>query len=358
MAFGSVHGRRVQLRLPLSPVRAEMALKALEDWRQPADAQRVRSWFAIANEAAGPTQVNIFDEISWWGVSAQEFCDQIAAIDGDLEVHINSPGGDAFDGITVFNALAGRKGAVTTVVDGLAASAASVIAMAGSERVMAPGSMMMIHDALAMCIGNAADMRETAQLLDKVSDSIASVYAARAGKTGPEWRSAMAGDAWYSAQEAVDAGLAHRLSGDQATASAWSDRSVFANWHGLAEDPHAGISNAAADESSWDGPAAMSWASSQDDPEAAFRAICAGEKTTGEPDTQDHWALPHHKHAGDPPNRKGVSSALGYLGATKDLKSEAAARSHLEAHQKAMGGDGDADDKADWLTALMEGTLL
>ena len=110
-----------------------------------------------------------------------------------------------------------------------------------------------------------------------------------------------------------------------------------------AQDRAPAVASAAADESAWDGPAAMSWASSQDDPEAAFRAICAGEKTTGEPDTQAHWALPHHKHSGDPPNRKGVSSALGRLDQTDDLASKSAAQAHLEAHQRAMG-DGGTDD--------------
>ncbi len=177
--LATLQGGRFPLRLPLSPFKAQRALKALEEWREPpAESSREQRWYKIGNAAAsGPTQVNIFDEISWWGISAQEFCDELAGIEGDLEVHINSPGGDAFDGITIYNALASR-GNVTTVVDGLAASAASVIAMAGTERVMSPGSMMMIHDALALCIGNAADMRDTAVLLDKVSDNIASVYAA------------------------------------------------------------------------------------------------------------------------------------------------------------------------------------
>jgi ATP-dependent Clp endopeptidase proteolytic subunit ClpP len=233
-------GRRAQLRLPLSPVKAEMALKALENWREPADEAREKSWYRIGNSADGPTQVNIFDEISWWGISAEMFAADLADIKGDVEVHINSPGGDAFDGITIYNLLAAREGGVTTVVDGLAASAASVIFMAGKERSVSPGSMVMIHDALALCVGNAADMRETAQLLDKVSDNIADVYAAHAGKSAAEWRAAMVAESWYTAQEAVTAGLAHKLTarpgdaaGSEPDAASAFDRSIFASWHGM-----------------------------------------------------------------------------------------------------------------------------
>jgi ATP-dependent protease ClpP protease subunit len=235
MNFRLATGRHQQLRLPLSPFKAERALKALESWRETPEKDQERRWYKIGNQAGdAPTQVNIFDEISWWGISAQEFVDELAGISGAIEVHINSPGGDAFDGITIYNALAAR-GDVVTVVDGLAASAASVIAMAGQQRIMSPGSMMMIHDALALCIGNAADMRETAQLLDKVSDNIASVYAAHAGKTAAEWRAAMVAEGWYTAQEAVDSGLAHKLAardgGDPEAQAHW-DRSVFAAWTG------------------------------------------------------------------------------------------------------------------------------
>lgn len=263
--IAALQGGRSQLRLPLSPLKAEMALKALESWREPeAEAARPKHWYSIGNAASGPTQVNIFDEISWWGISADQFAADLAQVKGDVEVHINSPGGDAFDGITIYNVLAAREGNVTTVVDGLAASAASVIFMAGKERSVSPGGMVMIHDALALCVGNAADMRDTAQLLDKVSDNIADVYAAHAGKTAAEWRAAMVAEGWYTAAEAVTAGLAHKLTarpgdaaGDEQDAAAAFDRSVFKDWHGPAaapaapepprnpEDPLAGMAPAA-----------------------------------------------------------------------------------------------------------------
>jgi ATP-dependent protease ClpP protease subunit len=331
--WANLQSGRSPVRLPLSPQKAAMALKALKDWREPQIEGRERRWFKIGQQDGAVTQINIFDEISWWGISAQEFVDELAGISGAVEVHINSPGGDAFDGITIYNALAARD-QVTTVVDGLAASAASVIAMAGQKRVMSPGAMMMIHDALALCIGNAADMRETAILLDKVSDNIASVYAAHTGTPLADWRKAMVAEGWYTAQEAVDAGLAHevakRPAGDGADPAASFDRSVLAGWPRPQND---------VDESAWD--AAKAWANgaSSDDPAAFYNGICAGKKA-GDPATQAAHALPHHYHPGDPPNRHGVSAALGRIGSTDGLTNKAAAQAHLDAHKSAMGGGG------------------
>jgi len=343
---------RPSLRLPLSPLKAQMALKALEEWREPTEEGRERRWYKIGNQGAGDvTQVNIFDEISWWGISAQDLIDDLAAIPGAIEVHINSPGGDAFDGITIYNALASRA-AVTTVVDGMAASAASIIAMAGRPRIMSPGGMMMIHDALALCIGNAAEMRDTAALLDKVSDNIAGIYAAHTSKAAADWRTAMVGEAWYTAAEAVDAGLADQLAprrgADGDPEASW-DRSLFARW----------VGNADADESAWDASKAWSNGANSDDPAAFYNGICAGKKD-GDPATQGAHALPHHYHPGDAPNRAGVTAALGRINQTDGLTNKAAAQAHLDAHKAAMGGGSDADDTTDgwhppWLDEALKG---
>ncbi|WP_145877538.1 head maturation protease, ClpP-related [Streptomyces sp. BK340] len=195
-------------------------------------------WYrVIRNTAGGPTRVDIYDEIggSWLseGVTAVDFIAELGQISGDLEVHINSPGGDVFDGIAIYNSLAQRPGNVTTVVDGLAASAASFIAQAGTTRVVAPGAMMMIHDASGACFGNAGDMRDLAELLDKVSDNLASIYADRAGGDAEGWRTAMRTETWYTADEAVKAGLAHRVAErpeqNALAAVAQFDLSVFAH---------------------------------------------------------------------------------------------------------------------------------
>jgi ATP-dependent protease ClpP protease subunit len=168
----------------------------------------------IVRNDAGPARLDVYDDIGaggWFGggISAADVVAQLAEITGDVEVHINSGGGDVFDGIAIYNALNARSG-VTIVVDGIAASIASVIAQAGQSRVIAPGAMMMIHDALSLCIGNAGDMRETADLLDQVSNNLASIYAARGG-TVEDWRAAMQAETWYGAQDAVDAGLMDKL---------------------------------------------------------------------------------------------------------------------------------------------------
>jgi len=176
-----------------------------------------RQWYRIANLASGPARVDIYDEIGggdpWLGggVSAAEFVADLAAVDGDLEVQINSPGGNVFDGLAIYNAIAQRPGNVTTVIDGLAASAASFIAQAGKSRVIAPGAMVMIHGAQGLCVGNEADMRETADLLAKASGNIAGIYAAHSGRPADSWHAAMDAETWYTAQEAIDAGLADAL---------------------------------------------------------------------------------------------------------------------------------------------------
>ena len=334
-------------------------------------------WYRIVrnHDGSAPTRVDVYDEIGghwlFGGVSAADFAAELAQIEGDIEVHINSPGGDVFDGIAIYNAIAQRPGNVTTVVDGLAASAASFIAQAGKTRIIAPGAMMMIHDAFGVCMGNAADMREMAGLLDQVSGNIADIYAAHTGKPVDGWRGAMQAETWYTAQEAVDAGLADKLAERPAEpdATARFDLSIFAkvpDW--AARKPDEGddqavidrwvrhIHNADVDESAWDGDAAMKAAGASDDPAAAFKAICAGRRE-GDADQRGSWALPHHKHPGDPANRAGVNNALSRLPQTQGLTNEAAARAHLEAHQKAMGGGADdasnhAGQMPAWIAAL------
>lgn len=181
----------------------------------------------------GVTRVDIYDDIgegSWFsdGISAKGFAAKLADIKGPLDVHINSYGGDVADGITIASNIRGYKGAKKTVVDGFACSIASVIAQSAGERVMQPGSMMMIHDALSFCVGNAADMRSQAEELDKHSDNIASIYADRAGGTVAEWRDVMRSTTWYTAEEAVAAGLADRVGDGEAASPAGLDLDVAA----------------------------------------------------------------------------------------------------------------------------------
>lgn len=150
----------------------------------------------------------------WWGISAK---DVSAALDGlgddvdEIRVRINSPGGEVWEGMAILNMLRAHKARVVAVVDGIAASAASVIATGCDETVMSPGTQMMVHDASGFCLGQANDMRKMAQALDSVSDSIASIYAESAGGTSAEWRAVMVEETWYTAEEAVEATLADRV---------------------------------------------------------------------------------------------------------------------------------------------------
>lgn len=146
-------------------------------------------------------------------VTSASVADALAAIDGapDLTVRINSRGGDVFEGVAILNALRGYGGHVTTIVDGLAASAASFIAMAGAEIVMNRNSEMMIHNGHTLAIGGADDMRKMADNLERVNANIASIYAERAGGDPADWRALMAAETWFTADEAVEAGLADRV---------------------------------------------------------------------------------------------------------------------------------------------------
>lgn len=168
----------------------------------------------------GVAKLRLYDPIDdWggdWGVSAKEFAAALAALPEDvhtIHLHINSPGGMVFEGVAILNQLRQHQAKVVAVVDGLAASAASFIACGADEVQMAPNTQLMIHDAWGLAIGNAATMRDAGDLLDRLSDNIAAVYASKTSGTTQEWRTAMLAESWYSAEEAVAAGLADSIVG-------------------------------------------------------------------------------------------------------------------------------------------------
>jgi ATP-dependent protease ClpP protease subunit len=167
-------------------------------------------WYRIRNQMAGPTQIHIYNEIGYFGVSASDFVRDLADVDGPLEVHLNSPGGEVFDGIAIYNALIARKN-VTVVIDGIAASIASVIAMAGNPVLMARQSQVMIHEGFTMAAGSAQDFRDFAEQLDRTSNNIAEIYAEHTGRPAEYWRTLMQAETWFTAEEAIEAGLADRL---------------------------------------------------------------------------------------------------------------------------------------------------
>lgn len=178
---------------------------------------KVGTWYNIKNISTDTTEIWIYDEIGYWGITAADFAGELKNIHTqNIQLRISSPGGDVFDGLAILNSIRQHSAHVDVIIDGIAASAASFIAMAGDTIKMSPQSMMMIHDASGLVIGNSRDMQEMADMLEKTSDNIAAVYAQRAGGTVEEWRAAMRAETWYSDQEAVDAGLADEVVGTDA----------------------------------------------------------------------------------------------------------------------------------------------
>lgn len=187
-------------------------------------------WYRIENKDRNNAEIWIYDEIGYFGVTAQDFVKELHDVDAaNIDLHLNSPGGDVFNGIAIYTALKEHKARVTTKIDSLAASIASVIAMSGDEITVAKNGTMMIHDGHGLTVGNAADMREMADLLDKTSDNIASIYAERAGGETADWREKMRAETWYNAEEAKAAGLVDEIRGeakDGDTKNAW-DLSIY-----------------------------------------------------------------------------------------------------------------------------------
>ena len=193
-------------------------------------------WYRIQNQADKKPEIFIYDEIGYFGHTAKGFADDLQELDVDeLTVHINSPGGDIFDGLAIYQALKAHRASVTVMIDGLAASISSVIAMAGNKIIMAPKASMMIHDGWSIGMGNAAELRKMADVLDKQSQIIASVYADRSLQPEDFWRDRMRDETWYNADEAVAAGLADEVEGREKATDDGFDLSVFA---------HAGRGNA------------------------------------------------------------------------------------------------------------------
>ena len=151
----------------------------------------------------------IYDEIGdWQGLSAKELVSDLKAISAeDITVRINSPGGSVFDGIAIYNALRYHPSNIHVRIEGLAASIASVIAMAGDTVTMAENSLMMIHNPLGWVGGEAEDMRRTADMLDKATDAIALAYSGKSGTPVDDITPLMSKETWMTAKEAQDKGF-------------------------------------------------------------------------------------------------------------------------------------------------------
>lgn len=182
-------------------------------WRVTAEVpERTTPCFRVINADDDTAKLYVYDVIGGWDLDAAEFVRAVHAIKAPaIDMHVNSPGGFVYDAVAMYEAVKSHPATVTTRIDGLAASAASFLAQAGDEVEIAKGGRVMIHDAQGIAIGSPADFREYADLLDAVSDDISGYYADRAGGTPASWRKAMTATTWYSAAQAVDAGLADRV---------------------------------------------------------------------------------------------------------------------------------------------------
>ena len=172
-----------------------------------------KQFYRFTKNEAGSSELileGVIASESWYDdeVSPKQFREELAQHSGDITVRINSPGGDVFAGMQIYNMLKDRESNVTVVVDALAASAASFIAMAGDKIIMNTGSMMMIHKASTIAWGNEDEMLEVIEMLKKVDESIISLYVARTGKSAEEIKELLASETWMTADEAVEMGFA------------------------------------------------------------------------------------------------------------------------------------------------------
>lgn len=164
------------------------------------------------------------------GVTAANFAAAIkdAGDFSTIRLRINSPGGDAFEGVAIFNLLRAQGKTIEVYIDGLAASSASIIAMAGDTISIGENAMVMIHNAWSIAIGDATEMRKTADLLDKVSASIAQTYVTRTGNSAEDVKAMMDAETWLSAEECVEKNFADSIQNqseeDEAQARALAGR--------------------------------------------------------------------------------------------------------------------------------------
>lgn len=194
---------------PRSGVQCDLAPKALDAWRPELRA---------ASGDNPDTTITIYEPIGydWWtgeGVTAKRIAGALRAIGGDVDVtvNINSPGGDVFEGLAIYNLLREHKGKVTVQVLGLAASAASFIAMAGDEIQIARAGFMMIHNAWTIAAGDRNDFTEVADFLDQIDATLADIYSVRTGDEPAAMRTLMDVETWMGGTAAVDAGFADGL---------------------------------------------------------------------------------------------------------------------------------------------------
>ena len=171
-------------------------------------------WNWVKDTAGDTLYLNgeISDE-TWFGdeVTPRLFKDELQSCQGDITVWINSPGGDVFAAAQIYNMLMDYKGNVTVKIDGLAASAASVIAMAGTEVLISPVAMMMIHNPMTVAIGDSEEMQRAIEMLSEVKESIINAYEIKSGLSRAKISRLMDAESWFNAKKAIEMGFADKL---------------------------------------------------------------------------------------------------------------------------------------------------
>lgn len=174
----------------------------------------VNTWFRMKAKAdTKSADIYIYDEIGGWGVSARQFSKELLALGdiSEINLHIHSPGGEVFDGIAIYNQLKGHDAKITVYIDGLAASMASVIAMVGDTVIMPKNAMMMIHKPWGVAWGDADEMRDYADLLDKLENVLIPAYVAKTGKSAEEIAALLEEETWMNGDECLSLGFADQL---------------------------------------------------------------------------------------------------------------------------------------------------
>jgi len=195
-------------------------------WNKPLDKP---DWFKVQAISDDETEIMIYDVIGWPFISADDFVRALAGITAKtVTVRINSPGGDVFDGMAIFNALKTYNGKVVTRIEGIAASMASVIALAGKEVQAYANTMYMIHEPYAFTAGNQYSLRELADILEKMSGQMIDIYSSNASPGKREIAQMMKDEAWLTAKEAKEKGFIDTVI-DGKGAKAQFDLSMFSN---------------------------------------------------------------------------------------------------------------------------------
>ncbi len=189
-----------------------------------------RDWYAVkAANDAGIAEMRIYDVIGWPFVEADAFLNDLSKIQADeIKVKINSPGGDVFDGTAIYNGLSDHPAKITTTVDSLAASMASIIALAGDQRQIYKNSQYMIHNPWTFAMGDYNDLIKEAELLKSIAGQMAETYAQKSGKKQADIQSMMDAESWFTGTKAVEAGFMTEML-TAGTTSARFDLSMFAH---------------------------------------------------------------------------------------------------------------------------------